>query len=120
MSNHDPYAPPESRVASDPPANPKLLKQLLDAWPDDTKMLNGLRRFRFVYIIIFVVAATNVAMVFHDRLALDALALAIAVLGGIAFGLTFYLDSALRQWPTLKNYFDWERMQRDHQDSAER
>lgn len=119
MDSHDPYAPPESRVASDSPANPKLLKQLLEAWPDDTKMLSRLRRFRLASITALVLASIYLALVLHKRFAFDGFALAMATLGGFAMGLTMYLDSCLRQWPTLKKYFDWERMQQDHQNGNE-
>ena len=115
MSNDNPYAPPESRVASEAPADPKLLKQLLDAWPDDTQMLKKLRRLRSGCVIVLIAATIIVTMALLNWLALNEFTLAIAVLGGIALGFTIHLDLAFRQWPTLKKYFDWERMQEDHE-----
>lgn len=119
MAKHNPYAPPESRVAIDSPADAKLLKQLLDAWPDDTEMLSKLRRLKSACVIVLIAATIYVTMAMLDWLALNELTLAIGVLGGIALGFTIHLELAFRQWPTLKTYFDWERMRRDHQDNGD-
>lgn len=115
MANDNPYAPPASRVASDSPANPKLLKQLLEAWPDDTGMLTKLRRLRIGCIVVLSAVAVYLAMVLQDQLALNNFTLVIAILGGLIVGFALYLESALRQWPTLKKYFNWEQMQKDHE-----
>jgi hypothetical protein len=118
MADRNPYAPPESHVASDSPADPKLLKQLLHAWPDDTQMLNKLRRLKSACVIVLIAATIYVTMALLDWLALNEFTLAIGVLGGIALGFTMHLELAFRQWPTLKKYFDWERMRRDHEDNG--
>lgn len=117
MKEHNPYTPPESLVAGNDPANPKLLKQLLEAWPDDSKMLTKLKRTRLGCVIVLTAITIYVTLVLFDVFALTEFAIAVAVLGGIALGFTIHLDLAFRQWPTLRKYFDWERMQKD-QDSS--
>lgn len=119
MTDHDPYSPPESRVAGNDPANPKLLKQLLEAWPDDTQMLTKLKRAKLACMIILTAITIYVTLVLVDVLALTEVTIAVAILGGIVLGFTIHFDLAFRQWPTLKKYFDWERMQKDRDSSGD-
>jgi hypothetical protein len=89
-----------------------ILQALVRFAQDEDKSMQRLRRRRYISLIsacILLLAAFTFAFQESEQVA-PWLYTLVAALGGIALGLSTWLDSSLATWPVLRNYLDLDRL----------